>query len=193
MVNRVTSNPLERPSLNWLRATVLVSWTSTSQQALTERPAGTAHNTKQDVRGLRLHGAHASAKFALSVPTMWVSEWVRKGKSLSHVRLFATPMDYSVYGIFQARVLEWAALPFSRGSSQPRDRTQVSHIAGGFLTSWATREVHHVKVLLCLRTLKCDVWTPKRHGPQSLSNRLFKISSECIGLSISCKIIPHST
>ena len=53
-----------------LRATVLVSWTSTSQQALTERPAGTAHNTKQDVRRLCLHGAHASAKFALSVPTM---------------------------------------------------------------------------------------------------------------------------
>ena len=37
-------------------------------------------------------------------------------------------------------ILEWVAFPFSRGSLQPRDRTQVSHIAGGFLTSWATRE-----------------------------------------------------
>ena len=36
----------------------------------------------------------------------------------------------SVHGIFQARILEWVAIPFSRGSSQPRDRTQVSHIAG---------------------------------------------------------------
>ena len=50
------------------------------------------------------------------------------------------PMDYTVHGIFQARVLEWVAFPFSRGSSQPRNRTQVSHIAGGFFTIWATTE-----------------------------------------------------
>ena len=49
-------------------------------------------------------------------------------------------MDYTVYGILQARILEWVAIPFSSGSSQPRGRTQVSHIAGGFFTSWATRE-----------------------------------------------------
>ena len=57
-----------------------------------------------------------------------------KWKSLSHVRLFA------VHGILQARILEWVALPFSRGSSQPRDRTQVSGTAGGLFTSWAPRE-----------------------------------------------------
>ena len=50
------------------------------------------------------------------------------------------PMDCTVHGILQARILEWVAVPFSRGSSQPRDRTQVSHIAGRFFTSWATRE-----------------------------------------------------
>ena len=50
------------------------------------------------------------------------------------------PMDYTVHGIVQARILEWVAFPFPRGSPQPRDRTQVSHIAGGFFTSWATRE-----------------------------------------------------
>ena len=49
-------------------------------------------------------------------------------------------MDYTVHGILQARILEWVVFPFSRGSSQPRDQTQVSHIAGGFFTSWATRE-----------------------------------------------------
>ena len=49
-------------------------------------------------------------------------------------------MDYTVHGILQARILEWVAFPFSRGSSQPRDRTQVSCIAGGFFTSWAMRE-----------------------------------------------------
>ena len=44
------------------------------------------------------------------------------------------PMDYTVHGILQARILELVAFPFSRGSSQPSDGTQVSHIAGGFFT-----------------------------------------------------------
>ena len=50
------------------------------------------------------------------------------------------PMDYTLHGILQATILEWVALPFSRGSFQPRDRTQISHIAGGFFTSWAISE-----------------------------------------------------
>ena len=50
------------------------------------------------------------------------------------------PVDYSspdssVHGILQARILEWVAIFFSRGSSQPRNRTQVSCIAGGFFTN----------------------------------------------------------
>ena len=44
-------------------------------------------------------------------------------------------VDYAVHGILQARILEWVAFPFSRGSSQPRDRTQVSCIASRFFTS----------------------------------------------------------
>ena len=58
------------------------------------------------------------------------------------------PMDYRAHGILQARILEWVAFPFSKGSSQPRDQTQVSLIAGGFFTSWATREAQprqHIK------------------------------------------------
>ena len=47
------------------------------------------------------------------------------------------PMDLTVCGILQARILEWVAFPFSRGSSQPRNRTGVSCIAGGFFTNWA--------------------------------------------------------
>ena len=50
------------------------------------------------------------------------------------------PMDYTLHGILQARILEWVAFPFSRGSSQPRYQTQVSHVAGRFFTSWTTRE-----------------------------------------------------
>ena len=45
------------------------------------------------------------------------------------------PMDYTVHGILQARILAWVAIAFSKGSSQSRDQTQVSHIAGGFFTS----------------------------------------------------------
>ena len=52
------------------------------------------------------------------------------------------PMDYTAHEILQARILEWVAYPFSRGSSQARDRTQVSSIARRFSTSWATREAH---------------------------------------------------
>ena len=47
------------------------------------------------------------------------------------------PMDYRVHEILQARILEWVTFPFSRGSSQPRDRTQISRTAGRFFTSWA--------------------------------------------------------
>ena len=64
------------------------------------------------------------------------------------VQLYLTlcdPVDCSLPGplslvILQARILKWVAMPFSRGSSQPRDRAQVSHIAGRFFTIWATRE-----------------------------------------------------
>ena len=61
-----------------------------------------------------------------------------KWKSLSHVWLFATP--WSTQSMEFSRILEWVAIPFSRGSSQCRDRTQVSHIAGRFFTRWDTRE-----------------------------------------------------
>jgi len=44
-------------------------------------------------------------------------------------------MDFTVHGILQARTLEWVAFPLSRGFSQPRDKTRVSHIAGGFFTN----------------------------------------------------------
>ena len=54
--------------------------------------------------------------------------------------IFGDPLNYTAHGILQARILEWVAVPFSRGSSQPRDRTHVSWMAGGFFTNWATRE-----------------------------------------------------
>ena len=56
-----------------------------------------------------------------------------------------SPPGSSVHGILQARILEWVAIPFSRGSSWPRDQTQVCCIAGGFFTVWATRETKSIK------------------------------------------------
>ena len=50
------------------------------------------------------------------------------------------PPGTSVHGILQARILEWVAISFSKWSSQPRDQIQVSRIAGGFFTNWATRD-----------------------------------------------------
>ena len=75
-----------------------------------------------------------------SIMSEWVSEVAQSCPTL------CDPMDCSlqgssVHGIFQARVLEWVAISFSRGSSWPRDQTLVSHIAGRRFTVWATREV----------------------------------------------------
>ena len=78
--------------------------------------------------------------------------WKWNWKSLSHVWVFVTPWTVACHGpmvppgimvphgILQAKILEWVVIPFSRGSSQPRDWTHVSCNAGGFFTIWATRE-----------------------------------------------------
>ena len=74
-----------------------------------------------------------------SIPGLGRSPEERKGYPLQFSDL-ENFMDYTANGIIQARILEWVAFPFSRGSFQPRGRTQISHIVGGFFTSWATRE-----------------------------------------------------
>ena len=68
-------------------------------------------------------------------------------ESLSHVWLFANPWAVAhqaplSMGILQARILDWVAIFSSTVSSWPRDRTRISHIAGGFFTIWASREAH---------------------------------------------------
>ena len=75
------------------------------------------------------------------------------------------PMDYSppVHGILQARVLEWVAFPFSRGSSWCRDQTQVSCTVGIFFTIWATREA----LSTCLHLhhklgVQATLWEPQQ-------------------------------
>ena len=56
--------------------------------------------------------------------------------------MVCSPLGSLVHGILQARILEWVAIPFSRGSSQPRDQTEVPCTEGWFFTIWATREAH---------------------------------------------------
>ena len=68
---------------------------------------------------------------------------LERKRALSHVRLLwshelCSLPGSSVHGILQARILEWVAISFSRGTSQPRNWTQVSRIAGRCLTDWAT-------------------------------------------------------
>ena len=69
---------------------------------------------------------------------------LRMSESESHsvVSNSCDPMDYTVHGVLQARILKWVSFPFSRGFSQRRDRTQVSRIAGRCFNLRATREAH---------------------------------------------------
>ena len=70
-----------------------------------------------------------------------------EGKVAQSCPTLCDPMDcnllgFSIHGILQTRILEWIAISFSRGSSQPRDRTQVSLFGGRHFNLWATREAH---------------------------------------------------
>ena len=68
--------------------------------------------------------------------------------------VYCSPPGFSVYGILQARILEWIAIPFSRRYSQPRDWTQVSRIAGRCFTIWTTSKAH-----VCLKVaLENEDW-----------------------------------
>ena len=88
----------------------------------------------------------------------WLSEWV--SEVAQSCPTLCDPMDSSlsgasVHGIFQARVLQWIAISFSRGSSGLRNRTRVSRIAGRRFTVWATREAHYGTLIL---------WAVNRHA-----------------------------
>ena len=68
-------------------------------------------------------------------PDSLLSEPPGKTKATPSCLTLCDPMDYTVHGILQARILEWVTVPFSRGFSQSKGRTQVSRIAGRFFTS----------------------------------------------------------
>ena len=92
---------------------------------------------------------HVENKIIKKIICLWSWSITQSCPTLFH------PMDCNLpgspdHGISQARILEWVAVPFSRGSSQSRDQTQVSLIAGRFFTVWATREAP----LICLAAAK---------------------------------------
>ena len=81
------------------------------------------------------------------------SEREREREVVQLCSTLCDPMDYSlpgssVHGIFQARVLEWVAISISRGSSQARDRIQVSRTAGRCFTVWATRKSLYAECIM---------------------------------------------
>ena len=93
----------------------------------------------------------------------------------------------SIYGIFQARVLEWVAISFSRGSSRPRNWIWVSHIVGRHFTVWATREVsvcpivkvngklQQAKMAEWLRTQTFQEWRSESFHPYCCKLGKFKM------------------
>ena len=84
-----------------------------------------------------------------------------------------SPPGSSVHEILQARILEWVAISFSRGSSGPRDRTQVLCMAGRFLTLWATREAQ----------MMVDKW--RRPAASFLEKKAVSLGSSAL-LSVRC-------
>ena len=103
-------------------------------------------------------------------------------------------MDYTVSRILQARILEWVAFPFSRRSSQPRDRTQISRIAGRFFPSWATREACNLEVCfiyghcwgfcswLCAGTNGRKLTYSLKTRKELLFPKISKLRFKCVGL-----------
>ena len=105
-----------------------------------------------------------------------------------------SPPGFSAHGILQARILEWIAIPFSRGTSQPRDWALVSCLTGKFFTIWATKKAEHRRIdafeLWCWRRLLRVPWTARRSNLSilkeispgcSLERLILKLKLQCFG------------
>ena len=102
--------------------------TLAKSQGVRGRRHWTSEAAEFQFRGMKEKKAKVSA--SQWCPTVWDSTDCSQSGS-------------SVHGILQARILDWVAILFSRGSSWPRDRTQVAYAAGRFFTIWTTREAPH--------------------------------------------------
>ena len=104
-----------------------------------------------------------------------------------------SPPGSSVHGILQARILEWVAMPSSRGSSRPRDWTQVSCIARGFFTIWATREAHYKDYYytndqnVSIGTCLAIQWLCRGHGFDPWSQKIPQVEEQSSPRAITTK------
>ena len=111
------------------------------------------------------------------------SIWDLSSQNVSMKVARSCPTLCNPLGILQARILEWVAVPFSRGSSQPRSRTQVSCIARGFFTSWATRVIPRLGIKSVAPVLKAwslSHWTTGK----SQHNAWIQISDNPLSFNI---------
>ena len=124
--------------------------------------------------------------------------WIQMKENESEVAqlclTFCDPIDCSlsgssVHGIFQARILEWGAISFSRRSSWPRDWTQVSRIVSRHFTVWATREVQkkwkslpNIYMLWLFRGLPSFHINNWNHGQTTLKMNLWYVSNSIISM-----------
>ena len=113
---------------------------------------------------MRISTVYNREKLEFLKMTDWLNVWYKDiGNNCCYCCLVAKlcpshgihwdPMDCSltgtsVHGISQARILEWVAISFSKGSSQARDQIQISYIAGGFFIIWATREAPYIHIYI---------------------------------------------
>ena len=121
-----------------------------------------------------------------------LSLWLYKSEVAQSCLTLCDPMDYSLPGssihrIFQARILEWVAISFSRRSSQPRDWTQVSHIVSRCFTVWATREVIKNLASKITRWLFWGASLPSSRSAGFLNKVIFLASTLHLGfIGLSC-------
>ena len=137
-----------------------------------------------------VHVSFSIAVFSGYVPSSGIAESYMHAKSPQSCLTLCCPTNCSppgssVHGILQAGILKWVAMPSSKGSSRPRDWTQVSHIEGGLFTNWDTRELFSIVVLSVYIPTNCGSLfsTP---WPAFIVCRFFDD-----GHSDQCEVIPH--
>ena len=128
---------------------------------------------------------------------LYTSEWVSDSHSVvsdSCDSMNCSPTGSSVYGILQARILEWIAISFSRGSFWPRNRTWVFCFAGRWLTDWAKMDEHWRTDgfgLWCWRRLLRIPWTARRSNQSILKEINPEYSLEGLMLKLKLQYFGH--
>ena len=122
-----------------------------TEQEKVQKPQREGKRVRRDWRDEVCQGAQQGTLRSRTRRRIW-DEMLRKllccsmrSESESDSVVSHSLRPHSVHGILQARIVEWVSFPFSRGTSQPREWTQISHIAGRFFTNWAIGEAQHEK------------------------------------------------